>query len=159
MIVARETIYTAFWNQVLTAKDRTSGLFPFVTSSRRLVHWANVSSDQQPAIFMTEPQEHVEQKLGVPPKWMFRLSLFIYDNCGSDPTALPGPRVSALLDAIDDALTPLGGPGGRQTLGGLVHRCWINGSVMRYEGIEGMMDQSVAIVPIEILVPDSSGPG
>ena len=109
-------------------------------------------------MFMIEHQQVVHQVKGLPPTWIFNLSLFLYDNCSGDPAALPGPRLNALLDAVDDALAPTGGSGGRQTLNGLVSHCWIAGPIETYEGYEGMMDQSVAFIPWEIKVPDSSGP-
>lgn len=156
MILAREDVYGAFWTKVSAAKSRLTGQSPFVTMSRRLRHWNNVAKEEQPAMFMVEHQQIVHQQKGVPPKWVFNLSLFLYDFCADGD--IPGPRLNVLLDAVDDALAPLGGSGGRQTLGELVSHCWISGPIETYEGYEGMMNQSVAIVPIEITIPDASGP-
>src|SRR6266404_2664085 len=155
MIIARETIYSAFWDKAKSAVDRTTGWTPFKTMSRRLQHWNNVAAGDQPAMFMVEHQQVVKQTKGVPPTWDFHLSLFIYDNCGGDSTAIPGKRLNDLLDAIDDAFAPVIG---YQTLGGLVSHCWISGPIDIYEEYEGMMDQSVAIIPFDIRVPDASGP-
>jgi len=155
VILARETIYAAFWAKALTAKDRTTGWLPFKTYDRRLQHWNNVPAGNQPAMFMVEHQQVVHQTKGLPPTWNFHLSLFVYDNCGGSSKAIPGQRINNLLDAIDDAFAPVIG---YQTLGGLVSHCWISGPIEIYEGYEGMMDQSVAIIPFEIRVPDDSGP-
>ena len=60
-------------------------------------------------------------------------------------------RVSARpLDALEEALAP---PPGfdRQTLGGLVHYCRIEGRVVKDPGdLDG---QGLALVPIKILAP------
>jgi hypothetical protein len=130
----------------------------FPTSSRRLRHWDDVPPSEQPALFMVENLENVKQVKGIPPTWTFHPHLFVYDNVQSDPDAIPGQRLNILLDAIDNALAPVGGSGGYQTLGGLVSHCWISGPIDIYEGYKAMLDQSVAIVPIEIKIPDSSGP-
>jgi hypothetical protein len=156
MIIAREDIYVAFWNVALSAKLRSSGLFPFITYSRRLKHWNNVPASEQPAMFMVQPTQTPEQTKGLPPIWNLHVQLFLYDNCGDDNAAIPGTRLNNLVDALDDAFCPT--PGARQTLGNLVSHCWISGGVQLYEGFEGMMNQSVAIMPFEIRVPDASGP-
>lgn len=155
MIITRETIYKAFWDKALTAIDRSSKWSPFKTTNRRLRHWNNVPADEQPAMFMVEHQQVVHQTKGLPPIWMFHTSLFVYDNCGGDSSAIPGQRMNNLIDAIDDAFAPVRD---YQTLGGLVSHCWISGPIDIYEGYEGMMDQSVAIIPFEIKIPDASGP-
>lgn len=129
---------------------------PFITLSRRLKHWVDVPANLQPALYMVQNLNTVKQTKGVPPKWGLHPKLYIYDNCGSDPQADTGNRINWLIDAIDQALAP--NVLGRQTLGDLVSHCWISGPVEVYEGFDGMMDQSVAIIPIDILVPDSSGP-
>lgn len=150
MIIARETIYAAFWAQV-------SGLTAFKTKSRRLVPWSKLAKEAQPALYMQQHQNIVHQTKGVPPSWSFLLSLFVYDHCGNDANAIPGQRLNALLDVIDTAFAP-NVVTGRQTLGGLVSHCWMVGPIEYYEGYETMMNQSVLIIPFEIKVPDASGP-
>lgn len=161
MRVSRETIYAAFWSKVSAAvidnSVVTSLPTAFTTTNRRLKHWDDVPANMQPALFMIEHRQMVKQTKGIPPTWDLELELFVYDNCGGVSGAIPGQRLNYLLDAIDNALAaPY--DGGYQTLGGLVSHCWISGTIEIYEGYTGMMDQSVAIVPVAIRVPDSSGP-
>lgn len=156
MLIQRETIYAAFWAQAIQAVDVRTAVSPFNTMSRRLKHWDDVPAGEQPAMFMIQHEQTPHQVKGLPPTWNFHLSLFVYDNCNSEPTAIPGQRMNYLVDAIDTALAP--DIRGYQTLGGLVSHCWISGPVEIYEGYKGMMDQSVAIIPVEIRIPDSSGP-
>ena len=148
MITRRETIYVALWEML-------NAIPQFVTRSRRLQHWNDVAPALQPALFMVQHQQVVQQVKGLPPTWHFSLSLYIYDHCNGDASAIPGQRLNVLLDAVDDALAA--NAVGEQTLGGLVSNCWISGPIEIYEGYTGMMDQSVAIIPIEIKIPDASG--
>jgi hypothetical protein len=156
MNVPRETIYAALWAKASGAIDPRTGTPAFITKSRRLRHWDDVAPDQQPALFMIQHEQTPQQVKGLPPKWDFRLSLFVYDNCGEASDAIPGQRLNYLLDAVDNALAP--DFRGYQTLGGLVSHCWIEGTIEIFEGYKGMMNQSVAIIPVGIRVPDSSGP-
>lgn len=128
----------------------------FVTKNRRLKHFDDVAAVQQPALYMVQNMNTVKQTKGIPPTWRLHPKLYLYDNCGSDPTADTGNRINWLVDAIDNALKP--NVLGYQTLDGLAAYAWISGAVEVYEGFQGMLDQSVAIIPCEILVPDSSGP-
>lgn len=151
MILARETIATAFWARVSPLSPS-----PFITASRRLRHWNDVPANEQPAIFMTQNHMPVTQRKGVPPTWRMMFNLFLYDNCQGTSGAIPGQRLNPLIDAIDGAFAP--NALGEQTLGGLVSHCWISGPIEVYEGFAGMMDQSVVIFPFEVEIPDAGGP-
>lgn len=147
MILDRELIFSTFWSRV-------SGIAEFVTKSRRLRHWDDTPN--QPALFMVQHTQNPAQKLGLPPIWTFNLLLFVYDNVGNDETAIPGQRLNVLVDLIDRALAPTLGQEA-QTLGGLVNHCWISGPVETYEGYAAMLNQSVAVIPVQITVPNDSG--
>jgi hypothetical protein len=72
-------------------------------------------------------------------------------NDSNDET--PAIQLNELLDKV----TPLFNPDpihGTQTLGGLVHDAWIEGTIARDEGALG--DIGVAIVPIKILLTDKA---
>ena len=86
------------------------------------------------------------QPLGLPTKWTLNLDIYIYVK--GDGKTSQTPVINALLDALTNVLASTN-PSGKQTLGGLVEHCWIEGSIQTDEGVLG--DQSVVIVPIKIL--------
>lgn len=147
MNVARETIYAALF-------DLISGVPGFVTKSRHLKHWTDTTKIEQPALFQVQGKQAPQQdRRGLPPKWLLRAELFIYTY--ADPTdPVPVQKLNTLVDGIDSVLGPA--PGGdqianAQTLGGLVSHCWLDGEIEIFDGALGQ--QSVAIIPIAILVP------
>lgn len=121
----------------------------FVTKSRRLKHWSDVTAEDQPALFQSQGKETVDTaaaKMGAPNVHKIEFQLYIYVH-STDPTVPPSSLLNPILDALEAALTPT--PGLKQTLGGLVQHAFISGSIETDEGVLG--DQAVAIVPIEAL--------
>ena len=149
MILSREVIYAALWGKV-------ARLPQFRTRSRRLRHWEDVTPDKQPALFQHQRPQTPHQTKGIPPAWNLGAEFYIYHHCGGNETVIPATILNELVDAVDQALAP--DINQLQTLGGLVSHCWITGPVEYYEGIGALMEQSVVIIPIEIRVPDGSGP-
>lgn len=137
----REPIYEALFALLSGAAD-------FTTSSRRLRHWSDVGPAEQPALFMVQKSETAERKNGLPPKWRALVDVFVYVHAPDEATP-PSTALNPLLDAIEAVLAP-GRAGAVQTLGGLVEHAWIAGKIETDEGVLG--GQSVAIVPVEILV-------
>lgn len=137
----REPIYAALFALVETAA-------PFVTTSRRLRHWSDIGAAEQPALFMIQKAETAEARRPLPVKWRASVELYLY-ALAPDETTAPATVLNLLLDAVETALAP--DPVSHvQTLGGLVQHCWIAGRIATDEGVLG--GQSVAIVPVEILV-------
>ena len=147
MNTARETIYAALFTQVSTAAG-------FTTKSRRLRHWDDVRAEEMPALFQTQITENAEQRRGVPGKWSLHAQLWVYVSTAAqqDPTVVPSQLLNPLLDAIEYALRPDDVANSVCTLGGLVSHCWISGQIETSEGLLG--DIEVAVIPIEILVPN-----
>ncbi len=126
-----------------------SGAAGFVTISRKLKHWADVSAVEQPALFQAHRGEVGTNTVrGAPTQWQIGFDIYVYANTSADPSASPSTLMNPLLDAIQAALAP-SAVSGVQTLGGLVHRCWISGRIESDEGTLG--DQGVLIIPIDIL--------
>lgn len=140
MTPSRETIYAALFALLAASGE-------YVTTSRRLLHWNDVSARQQPALFMAQRNEIPTTVRGQPAKWVLNVDVYIY--CRTDGGLDPGPIINPLIDAIEDALAP-NQIENVQTLGGLVHWCRIDGAIETDEGTLG--DQSVAIIPVSILV-------
>lgn len=137
----REAIYSALF--ALVSADPT-----YVTTSRRLLHWNDVASNEQPALFMAQRNELCTPVRGFPPVWEFTGDFYIY--CRTDGGLAPGPIINPLLDKITALLGSDGKIDNVQTLGGLVHYARIEGAIETDEGTLG--DQTVAIVPFSIKV-------
>ena len=138
----REKIYSALFKllkniQIINTFDRI------------LLHWDDVSPSMQPALFLTQTNQVAQQVTGFPTKYVLGAKVYLYthrDTNGIIPTA----QLNDILDAMDEALRPVPSPTNKQTLGGLVEHCWIDGAIETDEGTLGL--QVVAIVPISILV-------
>jgi|ERR1039458_6156422 hypothetical protein len=141
MAASREAIMTALFALV-------SGSASFVTASRRLQLWDTVPSASKPAIFMYERgDEYKGAERYLPPTVTMNVDLFIYIDAGKDQSIAPITVLNPLVDAVDTALKP--GNNGRQTLGGLVSHCYIDGKIMKDPGdIDG---DGVAVIPVKIL--------
>ncbi len=140
-MINREPIYAALF-------AKFAAIPGIKTRSRRLKHWTDVPPSNQPALFQTQITETADKRPGIPTKWTLRAEIYVYVNAGKDPHAIPATAINAVLDAVEAALQPEPCEE-EQTLGGLVQRCWISGTIETDEGALG--EQSVAIVPIEIL--------
>jgi hypothetical protein len=145
-MITRETIYAALWALAAQAAD-------FVTASRRLRHWTDLSPAEQPALFMAEKGGLAEVKVaGAPVAWTLYADFYLYVH-SSDPYAAPATVLNPLLDALEAALAPSPVSGVNNLgLAPMVQHAWIAGKVETDEGVLG--DQAVAIVPVEILCTD-----
>jgi hypothetical protein len=155
MNVPRETIAAAFAGLF----DALGGGLPFTTISRVIQVPANVSAEMEPALFIVEEDEPVDEKQAyglAAYEFPFRLLIFgTLPDLGSG--VAPGTVLNPLVDAVDNRInrTLLSGstyltvqPGERQTLGGLVENCYINGRIMKAEGYLGQ--HVVAAIPVTI---------
>lgn len=135
----REPIYAALFGLVSAAPG-------LVTTSRKLLHWADVPSSQRPALFQAQVSETAMRVTGQPTRWLLSVRLYLYvSTLGA---ASPGEVLNPIVDYIDAALAdPF--PGVSQTLGGLVHYARIEGTMETSEGTLG--DDEIAIIPVSIL--------
>jgi hypothetical protein len=134
--------------QALLAKIVAGGYF--AATGRRLKIWTEVAI--QPACFLYEHGEMRTHQSSNLPKDGLNVDIYVYVKTG-DPNAVPATLLDNALDAIDAALAPTGADKirNRQTLGGLVEHCFVDGRVVKDPGdLDG---QGVAVVPIVILVP------
>ena len=153
-MTSRENIFAALYN-LLTPVTWTFNGVPqkFNYTSRRLISWDNVNTGQQPALFLRESRETIHQNpLGLPIKnlrgqiWVYLQAVPNADQSGVWPSQLINP----LLDAIETAI--LGAvPGQKQTLGGLVENCWIDGDLIMDDPV-APDQQIVIVIPISISV-------
>jgi hypothetical protein len=138
----REPIYKALFAKL-------SAIDGIVTASRILLHWDDVSPNQQPAMFLAQDTQQAEQITGFPTKYLLGAKVWIYAHRDTSEE-VPSAQINNILDALDAALMPDPSPTFKQTLGGLVEHCWISGAIETDEGTLG--NQAVAIVPIQMLV-------
>ncbi len=137
----REDIHAALF-------ARLSAVPGFVTASRRLKHWSDTPSGEQPALFQAHRTESVQPRHGLPSLVTLDFDLYLYAKA-ADKSASPSSILNPLLDAVTAALAPDNPIDTAQTLGGTVAHCWIEGAIETDEGTLG--DQAVAIVPVRIL--------
>lgn len=141
----REPIYSALFALV-------SGISGIKFSSRRMRSFADVGSGDQPALFMEQKNESCMVETRMPAKWTLNVDLLVLVNTGgNDINVIPSSVLNPILDAIVARLTP-SAPLGEQTLGGLVHRCRIDGAIEIVEGVQG--DQAMAIIPVKVFTAD-----
>ena len=137
----REAIYSALFTKL-------SSIALLKTSSRILMHWDDVAPNQQPALYMAQDDQTATQVTGFPTKYTLGAKIWIY--CHRDTNGvIPATQVNNILDAIDLVLKPVPNPTYKETLGGLVEHCWIDGNIVTDEGTLG--NQTVALIPIRIL--------
>lgn len=111
--------------------------------------WDQVDVSEMPVLFITQTAENASFQTKLPTKWTLRTELYLYgaNNGERDESAMT--TLNPIIDAIEAALAPKGGVE-EQTLGGLVHRCRIDGAV---QIVEGVFDQkTVVVIPVVIFV-------
>ena len=109
----------------------------------------------QPACYQAEHGDTVAQVTGMPYKTTLEAKWIIYQNVTKDPKALGAVENNLIIQAVYAALAPLtddpGFSDGRNTLGGLVHHCFISGALFKDPGdLDG---QGMMVIPIKVLVP------
>lgn len=110
----------------------------------------NVPEANQPAMYVVPGPVHVDQKEFAMAKWLFTAIVFVYlraDSSVVNPTPLAWTQANYIIWAIMNTLTAPPGPYQKQTLGGLVYHCWIEGEI----GVETQSEQVVIGIPIYIL--------
>jgi hypothetical protein len=136
----RETAYVALFSKLQSISQ-------FKTVTRRLRHWQDVPSEDQPALYMEHAGELAQVVRGQPTRIVLEVNLWIYVRSEGDPV---GPILNPLLDLVEKALQPQNDGDHVLTLGGVVHHVWIEGQTQIFEGDLG--EEAVAIVPVKVLV-------
>jgi hypothetical protein len=128
--------------------------FPWAAApSRRLELWADVPAAARPCCFVFEGgKETYAWSNGAAPKRTLEVRLFIYANA-KDPAAIGSAQLNDIMDALDAAFAPTGAdaPLGRNTLGGAVYHCRIDGAPFKDPGdLDG---DGLLIVPVKLVLP------
>lgn len=150
MISSRERISAALFKLI---QDATYDP-PIAVFQRKYVTSADLGTANLPAVIMLVKSEIAKMKgHGLPVEWMIEAQIFIFvSTTDIDPANQPETILNNILDAIEAAILP---PlrtgqlaGNRQTLGGLVYDCRINGTIERDPGFTSGI--GAAAIPIEI---------
>ena len=145
MNIAREQIYSALF---ATLQSSLGG--KFATISRRWRMPEQVSPESRPALFQVQTGERAKTNAnGEPIIWIATVDLVIYTQGSGDEQTVPSQELNDLLDAIETALTPPPNSDGKQTLGGKVSHCRLQGSARIVENVNG--SAAMAVLPVEIL--------
>lgn len=140
MSIDRELIYGRIFERLETIEGLKE-------VSRKLRHWSDVV--EFPVVFLAQGNENVT-KSGRGLNSVNSISPTIYAYVKVEIDQLPGPTLNRILDAITLSLEPTMGTGNKQTLGGIVEDCYINGQILTDEGTLGQL--AVAIIPLNVVV-------
>jgi len=145
MNVSREQIYSVLFTTLQSALGAK-----FATISRRWRVPEQVSPESRPALFQVQTGERAKTNAnGEPIIWIATVDLVIYTQGSGDEQTVPSQELNDLLDAVEAALAPPPNSDGKQTLGGKVSHCRLQGSARIVENVNGAA--AMAVVPVEIL--------
>jgi hypothetical protein len=142
-----EPIYQALFD--LTVGLAWSGGGALAFSSRRVKTFEDLPA--QPALCQAETDETMAQVTSLQAVTTLGASWLIYHQAGKDDDAVPAQTTNAILAAVRGLFVDPDDPDFAQTLGGLVHKCWIDGRIQKFQGdLDG---QTLIVVPLKILAP------
>lgn len=158
-MIDEELIYYALAQRMVDVRWTRSGAGEqprrFKTISRRVQLFSDVASASQPACFQAEHTSEEGQVTNMPYKTTLMANWIIYHTTGKDKKAIPTIENNLIIKGVRIALAPKPNDPGfhdrRNTLGGLVHHCFISGRIFRDPG--DIDDQAMIVVPIKLLVP------
>lgn len=141
----REQVLTALFTLLETSLQ-------FKTFSRRLVRQENVTPAMSPALFLVSHEDdYVRDVIAAPPKRDLKPMIVLYNNAGNDPNAVPEAPINEAIDVLDTLFNGDNALVRKNTLGGLVEACFIEGTIVRGSGdVTGF---GSAIIPIRIILP------
>lgn len=123
--------------------------FPQGSITRKGAIWSKTPPANQPAAFLVQVAERADQATGIGlTQWFLDFMLEIYAQADGASAAVPDSLINGILDAIDLTLQPEP-PYERQTLGGLVTNCWIEGDLII--GTGQIETQLMMLVPIRVV--------
>ncbi len=147
MVTTRNQATEALFNLLVSS-------YSYIYSSRRFRFWDEVSAEQKPALFLQDyAEDHTRNSALVPARRVIVCECTIYISEGLNQSSTPIDLLNTLVDLIDPVsggvLKPDNIPSARQTLGGLVYDCYIEGKVIKVPGdLDG---QGMAQIPIKII--------
>lgn len=159
-----ETIFQNLYSLLSQTQNLTAGVPnstpAFVTTARRLPQVSQVGQAIQPALYMIEGEEDVEEKSLALAKYEIHCAAVVFFRNTGGPNEVTSTQMNALRDAViyqmqqrtlalDGAtVIPLAG-GLKQSLGQVVYHCRVKGRILKNEGLQN--NQGAIVFPISIL--------
>jgi hypothetical protein len=143
---SRDAIYNALFYLLCQTTPPSYLGGKWNTTSRDLDEWTKVPAADQPALYVVALANHGSQLVEAMEQWKLMASVIVYykRDVLDDPANPRDTAVLDVIDMIDKTIHPI--PGEHQTLGGLVHNCYVDGTVMFDAGLTDT--QAVVMVPI-----------
>jgi hypothetical protein len=146
-VSSRENAIAALASLVSSAYSWKSG------PNRRLKLGSDVPLSARPACYLFEGGEDIYIWVdNSRPTRTIEVKVFVYLNA-KDLNLYGSALVNDVMDALDDAFIPKGADelAGRNTLGGSVYRCRIEGEVLKDPG--DLNGDAILVVPVKIVLP------
>ena len=123
-----------------------SAKFPAGSITRKGAIWSKTPPANQPALFQIQTGESASQvgEIGLT-RWILDFTLEVYAIADAASATVPDSLINGILDGIDKTLQPKP-PYERQTLGGIVTNCWIDGDIII--GTGQIDTQLMMLVPV-----------
>lgn len=162
-----ETIFQSLYSLLSQTENLTNGVPnntpAFITTGRQLPQVSAVGEAIQPAMYILEGEEEIDEKAIALAKYEIKCAAVVFFR-NPQQTAGTGTWASIQMNALRDAViyqlqqrtlladgvtvVPL--PGGlRQTLGGVVYHARVKGRLLKNEGLQNQ--QGALAFPISIL--------
>ena len=147
----REPIFSALFGLLNGVTWNDGEERQFVTRTREIKLFSDVHAKSQPWIGQAEHAESVTQGTNLPYRNVWKATWLIYHKGPSPRSIWNNLMIDALARALEPSVSDPGYFDGRNTLSGLVWKCFIDGEVFKDPGdIDG---QALVTIPITLLVP------
>jgi hypothetical protein len=158
-MIDEELIFATLFERVADVRwvrsDKPSTQHKFITHDRRVKLFSDVPRTSQPACYQAEHATTEGQVTGMSYKTILEANWIVYQCVGADKSMKGAIENNLIIGGIRKALEPrprdVGFPDKRNTLGSLVHHCFISGRIFKDPG--DIDDQGMIVVPIKLLVP------
>jgi len=142
MSLDRELIFSTLFTAV-------SGANGILTASRKFRGFDDIQPEFCPALFMVEsPEEGVEQRKGLPPKYTLSAEIFLRIHTGDEEES-PATALNELITAVEDTLAPDISTNVNNLGLDNVSHCWIVGPILKFPAYVG--NKGAAIITVNIL--------
>lgn len=155
-IVTREQAMNALFALLQTATwDNGSGPVTWLYTSRRPMTQQSLGSMEQPAMILIDDDEgHTKGDQATKAVRKITCAAWCWTAIAQDPTSIPATEINNIIDSIDpnsQGVLMANQLTGKQTLGGLVYDCYIDGKLTKDPGVLGGL--GFAHIPITIVLP------
>jgi len=159
-----ETIFQNLYSLLSQTQQLTNGVPnstpAFQTTARRLPQVSQVGQAIQPALYVLEGEEDVEEKALALAKYEIHCAAVVFFRNTGGPNEVVSTQMNALRDAViyqmQQRTLALDGvtvvpllAGQKQSLGGVVYHARVKGRILKNEGLQN--NQGAIVFPISIL--------